>query len=66
MSDEPKPYDWIVATWLTTSLKQERNRTAFIRGDDVLAQPLASLAAIRGLLRDGHRVVIGRKKERSE
>lgn len=65
MSDEQKSYDWLVAGWLDSKLVPDK-RTAFVRPDDVLRAPLAAIAAIRALIVDGHRVVIGRKKEQAE
>lgn len=63
MSDQPpRSYDWLVHGWLDTKLLPGQ-RTAFVKPDDVLRSPLAAISAIRALIADGHRVVIGRKKE---
>ncbi len=59
---EPKPYDWLVHGWLDSKLTPDK-RTAYLRPDDVLRSPLGALAAIRALIADGHRVVIGRKPQ---
>ena len=56
-----KPYDYFVVAWLD-SQRADGPRTAFLRPDDVLEAPMAAMRAIRLLIGDGHRVVIGRKK----
>ena len=59
----PREYDRIVQSWLTSALLPGKD-TAFINPQTVLDAPLATGKAIRELVIDGHRVVIGRRPEK--
>lgn len=60
MSDA-KTYDHIVKGWLDSALLDGK-RTAYISPDTLLAAPQGSLRGLIDLIKDGHRIVIGRKK----
>lgn len=71
MSERDSRYDWIVSAWLEQEGKEwlagsERLHgapTALIAPEDTLRRSdLAVGRYIKALIRDGHRVVIGRKK----
>ena len=65
----PKAYEGFVLAWFHSGSPTEgtthpayRGKTALLSPDSVLETPQAALRAIVALLRDGFRIVIGRKR----